>query len=100
MNSNLKKTAVGCQIALDRGPNGIQAMTVTQSNQSAWADSCPPIYSDVKGVKSASSHLLKLFSIVKKPISGIFQLGTGKIDEQRLTAHDPWLEVYRIRKDY
>ena len=83
MNSNLKKTAVGCQIVPDIGQNGIQAMTVTQSNQSAWTDSCLPIYSNVKHVESTSSHLSKLFSIVKNPISGIFHLGTGKIDEQR-----------------
>ncbi len=100
MNSTLKETTVGCRIALDRGPDGVQAMTVTQSNQSAWVDCCPTIYSNVKGAESTSSKLLGFFSSVKQPISGLFHLGTSKINEQLLSTRDPWLEVYRTWKDF
>ncbi len=99
MNSTLNGKTVGCQITMDRGPDGVQAMTVTQSNLTTWIDSCLPIYSKVKNVEITSSYLLKFFNRVKTLISGIFHLGAMEIDEQ-LLAHDPWLEVYRTRKDF
>ena len=99
MNSTLKEKTVGCQIALIRGSSGAQSMTVTPGN-TTWVDICPTIYSNVKGAEITSSYLLKFFNRITTPISGIFHLGTRKIDEQLLSAHDPWLEVYRIWKDF
>lgn len=68
--------------------------------QSIMAETHVGSYSNVKGTENTVSHYISVFCHnLKKFISSIKRFGTGRIDEQRLTTRDPWLEVYRFRKD-
>ena len=100
MNRISEETAIEYQIASKREPDGTKAMIIAQDAQSSWDDAHLQGYPNVKGIENMSSHHLSAsFHNLRKLILAIEHLGTGRIDEQRLTTREPWLEVYRFRKD-
>jgi hypothetical protein len=54
-----------------------------------------------KNIESISNghSLIELSHPLSKMIRAFFRFGSGRINEQRLTSRDPWLEVYKIKRD-
>ena len=49
----------------------------------------------------SSNHSLKvLIDTLSKVFQAFVGFGSGRINEQRLTCRDPWLEVYTISRDF
>ena len=101
MNGILKEKTIGYPIAIGRELEDTQAIILLPDTQSTRADELLPGYSAGRGIEntSAGHHLLALFYNLRKLILTIEHPGTGRIDEQRLTARYPWLEAYHLRKD-
>lgn len=50
---------------------------------------------------ASSNHKLKLLiNILSKVFQSLVHFSSGRINEQRLTCRDPWLEVYKVRRDF
>lgn len=95
----LEKTAMQYPTTPNRELDTKHLITVADT-QSVLVDTHISRYTSTEGTENTGSHRISVFfHNLKKYISLIEHLGDGRIDEQRLTTRDPWLEVFRFRKD-